>query len=229
MATITNKQLINFLVSRYYLQESKSFIQKILNQFPEFKYEGTAYRAIVLGPGEKLSLNKKYFLNASWAKGFDGIMSFLDNCHQELDEVTEVVMVESEIEGLDLSRVISYLQGQGEILDHEILQIKREEEVLSTKFSDLTKLDTNCFYDDKLKALIENISYNLNYLLEKQELSGYQFSLVLRELEDAKFFIESLKLPDNYNIIPTFEYLSNLSDESNQEIKSELIRLNFVK
>lgn len=230
MSNVSLKQLESFLVSRYYLQESKSFIFKILENFPEFLYEDYAYRAVVLREGEHLSFHKKHFLLNSWTKSLDGLLCFLDNCHKELDDISEVKIVEAHIKGLDLDKVIQYLADQGICLNHEIVQIHKEQEVLCTDYEDLSLVDKQIVYEDKICHLLEVTQFQLLNLTEKGEYSALEINEIVQNLDQAYFFISNLGFKDLWSIKTTLDYLQTLKETCDLwEVKNQLYNLGFLK
>lgn len=230
MSNMSLKQLESFLVSRYYLQESKSFIFKILESFPEFRYQDYAYRAIVLRGGEEMSFHKKHFLLNSWTKNLDGLLCFLDNCHREIDDICEVKIVEAEIQGLDLDKVIQHLSDHGISLNHEILQIHKEQEVLCTDYEDLKIVDKQVIYEDKICDLLEVTQYQLLSLTQKEEVSAHELHEVTQNLDQAYFFISNLGFNDLWAIKPTLDYLQSLNTPCDlSEVKIKLYNLGFLK
>jgi hypothetical protein len=230
MGNVSKKQLINFLQSRYYLQESKSFIDKILKSYPQFLYEGSAYRAIALSFDERFSWSKKFFLYNSWAKSYTGIMSFLDNYQREHSEPNQVVMVEGYIKGLDLQAVIKYLENEGEKLSSEIFQIHKEEEVLCVEFDELEIVPNSHFYDEHIEGMVSSLCFRIEEALSDDSLSEFNFQTIKEDLSNVSFFLKSLALKDKWKVEETLEVLQSLRGEvSSSEIYEKLVKLGFLK
>lgn len=227
---ISNQQLLNFLESRYYRENSASFIDQIIQAHPEFYYEGTAYRAVILCPGEKFSLNPKFFKNASWAKSFDGIRHFLENYRQEGDEtVQEIVLVESWITGLDLEAIISHLQeNYGILVGPEIRQIKREEEVLATKYQPLRIVSEDDLWLEKIQGEVLSLTGIMEEWLSLPEVSvsNRLYQELLSGVESLIFFLQGLGIPDQWDLESLLSILTNLSpDNSMDEVQAQISQL----
>lgn len=229
MSKISYAELVGFLNSRYYLQESKSFTNKILKSYPEFTFEGMAYRCVVLRDGEKLSYQSKYFIHNSWSLSVDGILSFLDNCHREIDDIQDVYLFESYIKGLDLNKVINFLKAQGIRLSEEILQISKEEEILCLDYEELVSLDKQVLYEDKVSDLMLTLQSQVMNLINRQDFTQWELNEVIQGLEQAQFFIQNLGLSDHWNIEATIDFLKDqIKYLDASTLQNELIKIGFL-
>ena len=223
MSKINPAQLVSFLHSRYYLQESQSFMKHILKLYPEFSFKNYAYRAIIIRPDERLSYHRQFFEYNSWSHNFSGILAFLDNCHEEMNEDFKVHIFESHIEGLDLTKIIDYLRDQGIPLAEEIIQIYKEREVICLTYQELNPVNNNFLYEDKIVNLLDNLQSQVQMLFINQSISPSDLMDIKGSLDQALFFVSSLGLEDKWGLKATLDYLDSLNDS--QPSKAVRIRL----
>jgi hypothetical protein len=226
---ISPVQLLEYLRARYYFQDSPSFLQKILIQYPQFRYHGPAYRAVILGVDEKFIKNSQRFLYTSFAKSFSGINAFLMNYYKEGSvDVNRVVLVEGIIEGLDLSLVINYLESEGLVLDEVIYQLKREEEVITTEVSYLKKLNNDYFWNTYVLSELDSLRSFLGYVLDKKNLGSREWDEVLHQIHGINFLNHLLGIND-LALAQADLYLNSVSaKESPDVIGHKLHELGFV-
>lgn len=222
-------QLLEYLRARYYFQDTPTFLQEILKQYPQFRYEGSAYRSVVLGANEKFIRKPDKFLYASFAKTLSGIHSFLMNYYKEgAIDVNRVVIVEAMVEGLDLALVINYLEEEGLVLDEVIYQLRREEEVIAVKVESLQKFSNEAFWKSQVLGELEVCRDFLGYLLDKGSVGTRDWNEALAQLRGVNFLNNLLGIHDQ-SVAQAELYLASVnSKESPSSIGERLHELGFV-
>lgn len=226
---ITPQVLKDFLQARYYFQDSPCFVSKILTEFPQFRYQGPAYRAVVLGVDEKFIKKVDRFIFTSFAKTFKGVHSFLMNYHQEgAVDVNQVVLVEAKITGLDLGLVINYLENQGLILDQFVYQLKKEEEIIALEVSNVQKVPGEVLWWDQLSEELHILRLEIGDLLDRGLVCGREWADMKNTLNGLNFLNHLLKINDT-SLTEADIYLSTVTPEDNPEaVGQKLHELGFV-
>lgn len=226
---ITPAQLLEFLRARYYFQDSQTFLKEILKQYPQFRYDGPAYRSVILGVDEKFIKKTEKFVYASFAKTLSGIHAFLMNYHAEgAIDVNRVVIVDALIEGLDLSLVINHLEDEGFVLDEVIHQLRKEEEVIALQVEELQKFPNDLFWHSQVMGELESLRDFLGYLLDKGIIGGRDWQGAIQQLRGINFLNHLLGINDN-SVAQADLFLSSIkSKDSPLLIGQKLHELGFV-
>lgn len=226
---ISAPQLLKFLRARYYFQDTQTFLKEILQQYPQFRYYGPAYRSVVLGVDEKFIKKPEKFLYASFAKTLSGINAFLMNYYAEgAIDVNRVVIVEAMVDGLDLSLVINYLEESGLILDEVIYQLRREEEVIAIQVEELQKFPNDLFWHAQVMRELDTIRDFLGYLLDKGLVGRRDWDGAIHQLRGINFLNNILGI-NNTSISEADLYLSTVHpSDSPILVGQRLHELGFV-
>lgn len=94
-----------------------SIWQNIYNNFPEFRYQGTGYRAVIICDPKKCSYdhNKNLYPGKAWTSDMEGLKNFLYNTYlddEDYDKSDKVIVIEGKVYGVDLVKIITYLKTQ---------------------------------------------------------------------------------------------------------------------
>ncbi len=218
---ISDKEIIEFLKLRYYFDEDSSLITKILQKYPECRYSGEAYRAVILQNGEKLQKKMEYFIHTSWSPSVDGVLQFLHTSQDEIaDRIDEVYLFEARIEGLDLKKLINCLSETFYKLPDELYMISKENEVLSLTVTDLNQLNSHHYQKNLLSPIIEDI-YEI---LMTQDNETWYYEEINHLLNKAIFLSEKGNLEI---LIPLKKFKEDFNQKSleNEEIQEFSARI----
>lgn len=106
---------------------NKNQLEWLINEFPEFYYEGIGYRAVIGNHNDHFNFKRL----TSWSKTPEGIYSFLETEKYVNDDVsdTDIVFVtKAQINGFDYQACVCFLKEHYPSGDFK--NFKNEEEVL---------------------------------------------------------------------------------------------------
>ena len=110
----------------------------------KFIYSGQVFRGVI-STEEAFNLDFNFQVNKGWSKTEQGVINFIS--HEVKDQAYEsmsdlVYIIEGEIEGIDISKIISYLKERGTLESTSQKLFDKEEEVILTSPIQATKLSS---------------------------------------------------------------------------------------
>lgn len=137
-------ELVRILAMHWETQEEiePAVWNEVYEKFPEFRFEGKAFRAVV----DKTKFDRERNLQPykSWSRDMEGISEFLNHAYSEdatLGSGSPVVLYEAEVKGIDVFKIVRALISLGLasislkafLLEKEIISLGSKFEKESTK------------------------------------------------------------------------------------------------